>query len=174
MGVSEAAVAVSPEPEIVPLDPARDQAAANVLATATVEGTVDQSQKLLAAARAKGATVFARVAGEELVAVAVVRVEGLTAELDAIAVAPGYCGQGHGRACLEHALLLVGRRPLAVETDEATLGFYRACGFKLVGKRRRPDGAFRYRLAAHAKRPDASSITLHRSHPARTSADRPA
>lgn len=168
-------VAITPEPEIVPLDPARDQAAAaNVLAAATGEGTVDQSKKLLAAARARGATVFARIAGEELLAVAVVRVDGLTAELDAIAVAPGYRGQGHGRACLEHALLLVGRRPLAVETGESTLGFYRACGFKLVGKRLRPDGTLRYRLAAHAKLPQASSITLQRSQPAATSVDRPA
>lgn len=155
------------------LDPARDGAAARLLA-ASCDGSIDKAQTLLASTRADGATVFARVIAGEIVAVAVVRIEGLTAELEAVAVDPGHRGQGHGEACLEHALRLVGHRPLAVETDEATLGFYRAGGFKLIGKRRRPDGTIHYRLAAHARLPQAAALTLRWSPPGGKRSDGPA
>jgi hypothetical protein len=36
------------------------------------------------------------------------------------------------------------------ETDEDGLGFYKACGFKLVGRRTHPSGTFRYRVGWHA------------------------
>jgi ribosomal protein S18 acetylase RimI-like enzyme len=160
------------EPEMLPLDPTRDAAAATLLAAAGEE-TVGQAAMRLAAARADGSTIIARVAGDELFAVAFVQIDGLTAELPVIAVAPEHRRQGHGRACVDHALRLVGRRPLAVEIGESTLGFYRACGFKLIGKRRRPDGAVRYRLAAHARLPQTSAITLQRPSLPTTPADRP-
>jgi hypothetical protein len=43
-----------------------------------------------------------------------------------------------------------GRRPLVAETDEEGLGFYKACGFKMVGRRKHPSGAVRYRIGWHA------------------------
>ena len=40
-----------------------------------------------------------------------------------------------------------------VEADETGFAFYKAIGFKMVGKRKRPDGTVRYRLGWHAPMP---------------------
>jgi len=73
------------EPEMLPLDPARDAEAAPVLAAAIIAGTADRAEAVLASAREDGATVFARLVDEAIVAVAIVRIDGLTAELSIIA-----------------------------------------------------------------------------------------
>ena len=95
--------------------------------------------------------------GEELVAVKVPRKEGLIVELTHLAVAENHRRKGYGRACIMDLLRRLGKRPLVVETDEETMGFYQASGFKLVGRRRRPDGTFRYRLGLHAPRVESAS-----------------
>jgi ribosomal protein S18 acetylase RimI-like enzyme len=139
---------------IAPLDPGRDKVAAAILAAATGAGTVERGRAVLAEARNDpNAAVYGLTVGDELAAVYVLRKVSLMNEIACLAVAEGHRRQGHGRACLHDALLRSGRRPLVVETDEAGLGFYKACGFKLVGKRKRPDGGVRYRLGWHAPLP---------------------
>lgn len=144
-----------PRVSIVALDPARDDAAAAILAAAS--STVECARAVLAEARADpDASIYGVTANGDLVAAYILWKVGLANEIRPLAVAAGHRRQGHGRACLYDALLRSGRRPLVVETDEETLAFYKRCGFKLVGKRRRPDGTMRYRLGWHAPLPRAS------------------
>ena len=146
---SPARSAADDEARIV--DSSRDPQAAVVVVACTTEGTIDRGRELLAVARAESDTaVYGRFASDNLAAVYAMRKTGLSLELRSLSVAERYRGQGYGLACLDDALRRAGKRPLVVETDEATLGFYRAAGFKLVGKRRDPGGSARYRLGWHA------------------------
>ena len=151
-GGEPATVVLGPAPQ--PLDPARRDEAAAILAAATGAGTPEAGETVLTEAaidpdrRAYGLTVDGR-----LVAVYVTRKAGLAMEVTHLAVAEGARRRGYGRACLVDALRRAGKRPLVVETDDEGLGFYKACGFKLVGKRRHPSGTIRYRLGWHAPRP---------------------
>lgn len=139
-----------------PLGGEWDEAAAVLLAPCTVTGTVDAGADALSAARAdRETTLYALIDGGELVAVYALRRHGLSLEVPLLAVAEGRRRQGFGRACLADALRRAGKRPLVAEADDATLAFYRAVGFKLVGKRRADDGVTRYRLGWHAPRPAA-------------------
>ena len=133
------------------LDPSRDAAAAAILAGCTFEGTDEAGRALLAAARADAdSEVYGLSVDDELVAVIILKKIPLSMEVTALAVAPAHRRRGHGRACLSAALRRAGRRPLVVETDDAGLPFYKACGFKLVGRRKGPGGMPRYRLGWHA------------------------
>jgi ribosomal protein S18 acetylase RimI-like enzyme len=139
---------------IKPLDPDRDRAAVAILASAIGPGTIESGRNVIAAARIDPASeVYGLTVNGELAAVYVLRKVTLMNEIACLAVAEGHRRRGHGRACLYDALLRSGRRPLVVETDDEGLGFYKACGFKLVGKRKRPDGTVRYRLGWHAPLP---------------------
>lgn len=148
------------EPSIGPLDPARDDEAAAMIAIATRPdlGTGGrEAHRVVAAARADPETeIRAATVGGALVAVCALRIVGITAEISWLVVAPDHRRRGHGRACLADALARAGRRPLVVETDADGQPFYAAAGFKLVGKRRGPDGAIRLRLGWHAPRPTAT------------------
>ena len=154
-------MSTSPEPPVTgaslklgvvpqPLDLARDEEAAVILAAATGAGTIDAGRSAVAEVRGGGGEVYGLVAGGELVAVYATRQDGMAVEVAYLAVAEGQRRKGYGRVCLQDALRRAGRRPLVAETDDAGLGFYTACGFKLVGKRRHPDGGVRYRLGWHA------------------------
>jgi len=139
---------------IAALDPARDEAAAAIFAAATGEGTIERGRAKIAEARSDpAASVYGLTVDDELAAVYILRKVTLMNEIACLAVGEGHRRRGHGRACLYDALLRSGRRPLVVETDDESIGFYRACGFKLVGKRKRPDGGVRYRLGWHAPLP---------------------
>ena len=141
------------------LDPSRGEEAAAILAACTFEGTVDAGRVLLNAARddADG-EVYGLTVKDDLVAAFVLKKIPLALEVTALAVAPEHRRQGYGRVCLSDALRRAGRRPLVVETDEAGLPFYKACGFKLVGRRTGPGGTPRFRLGRHA--PNLRSPTL--------------
>jgi GNAT superfamily N-acetyltransferase len=86
----------------------------------------------------------------ELVGVYALRRDGLANNLAAIAVRPDRQRRGIGRLLLQDALRRSGKRPLAAQTPEATLGFFKACGFKLVGRRVQPSGAVHFRVGWHA------------------------
>jgi ribosomal protein S18 acetylase RimI-like enzyme len=129
----------------------RDPEAATILADATGEGTADAGQAAIDAARAGGENrVFAGLLNGDLVGVYTLKRDGMANEVAHIAVARDHRRRGIGRALLQDALRRSGRRPLVAETDEEGLGFYKACGFKMVGRRKQPDGAFRYRIGWHA------------------------
>lgn len=86
----------------------------------------------------------------ELVGVYALRRDGLANELAIIAVRPEKQRRGIGKLLLQDALRRSGKRPLAAQTPEATLGFFKACGFKLVGRRVQPSGAIHFRVGWHA------------------------
>jgi len=86
----------------------------------------------------------------ELVGVYALRRDGLANDLATIAVRPDRQRRGIGRLLLQDALRRSGKRPLTAETPEATLGFFKACGFKLVGRRVQPSGAVHFRVGWHA------------------------
>lgn len=86
----------------------------------------------------------------ELVGVYALRRDGLANELAIIAVRPEKQRRGIGKLLLQDALRRSGKRPLAAQTPESTLGFFKACGFKLVGRRVQPSGAVHFRVGWHA------------------------
>lgn len=152
------ATAAAPQFAFDLLSPARDQAAGVILAACTLAGTPEQGRLVLAQARNDPeSAVYGMTMGEELVAVYVTRKDGLIIELTYLAVAEGHRRKRYGRACVMDVLRRVGKRPLVVETDEETLGFFQSAGFKLVGRRRRSDGAVRFRLGLHAPRTEPTS-----------------
>jgi GNAT superfamily N-acetyltransferase len=74
-------------------------------------------------------------------------------EILAMAVDPAVRRQGIGRLMCMDALFRSGKRPLVLTASDASAGFARAVGFKIVGKRRLPDGKLLTRLGWHAPRP---------------------
>jgi GNAT superfamily N-acetyltransferase len=146
-------VFVDPESglEIRPLTPAHDAAAAAILADATGAGTSEAAQERLDTARAGGQdrVLGGFINGELVGAYTLVR-DGMANQIGIIAVHEGHRRRGIGRALLQDALRRSGRRPLTAETDDEGLPFYKACGFKMVGRRKHPSGTFRYRIGWHA------------------------
>lgn len=136
---------------IRPLDPERDLEAGAILAASTYAGTEEAGLTVLDRARADPeSTVYGLTIGDDVVAVYITRRIPLSLEVTALAVAAEHRRRGHGRACMTDALRRAGKLPLVVETDDDALGFYKKCGFKLVGRRLSPGGRVRYRLGWHA------------------------
>lgn len=155
MSVPEARPSSQGEPlvRIVPLEPGHDAVAAAILAPCAPDRSVEGGQQILAAARVDPhSEIYGLFAGDELAAVCVVKTIPFARELAYLVVREGYRSRGYGRACLVEAVRRSGRRPLAAEATEETVGFYQACGFRVIGKRRGPDGSVRYRLGWHAPR----------------------
>ena len=137
--------------EIRPWPEARDAEAAAILADATSEGTAEAGQRGIDEARAEAKDrVFGGLLDGTLVGVYTLRRDGMANIVSYLAVEKSCRRRGIGRTLLLDALRRSGRRPLVAETDEETLGFYKACGFKMVGRRKQPSGAFRYRIGWHA------------------------
>ena len=146
-------VFVDPESglEIRPWSAARDDEAAGILADATGAGTSEAAQAKITEARAGGENrVFGALIGGQLVGAYTLQRDGMANAIGVLGVAKDHRRRGIGRALLQDALRRSGRRPLVAETDEEGLPFYKACGFKMVGRRKQPDGAFRYRIGWHA------------------------
>lgn len=149
---------VASDDGIAVLDPKRDEAAAAILASATGEGTSAAGALRIAAARGDVTTdLYGLDVNGELVAVYALAKRGQAVELSVLAVAEGRQRRGYGTRCLHDALRRAGKRPLVVETDDDGLDFYKANGFKIVGKRRHPSGVTRTRLGWHAPRAQPNS-----------------
>jgi ribosomal protein S18 acetylase RimI-like enzyme len=78
---------------------------------------------------------------------------GPAIEIQLLAIDPAHRRNGHGRMCCMDALFRSGNRPLVLNADETSAGFAKAVGFKIIGKRRLPDGGSMYRFGWHAPRP---------------------
>jgi ribosomal protein S18 acetylase RimI-like enzyme len=136
------------------LDPALDEQAAEILARCPALGSRERAAVAIAVERNDdGASLFGLIVDGELAGAYIMRKVQLANEINYLAIAPGHERRGHGKMCLYDALLRSGRRPLVVEADDGSVDFFKACGFKLVGKRKGPDGAPRYRLGWHAPIP---------------------
>ena len=138
------------------LEPQFDERAAEILSAAVGSGSVDDAKAKIAEARAdEDAQLLELLVDGELAGAYILRKVGMANEISLLAIDGDHRKQGYGRMCAMDALLRSGRRPLTAEADEACFPFYKAIGFKLVGKRKNPDGTFRYRFGWHAPRPNA-------------------
>jgi GNAT superfamily N-acetyltransferase len=125
--------------------------AALVLAPATGAGTPDAALDRISQHVHEGKiAIYGGFLSGELVAAYLLKRDGMANEVALIAVVPEQRKRGIGRLLLKDALQRSGKRPLTAETDEEGLGFYKTCGFKLVGRRKHPSGVFRYRVGWHA------------------------
>jgi GNAT superfamily N-acetyltransferase len=139
------------------LDPRHDEAVARDL-VAEIAGSEEEAQTLVAALRADpSVTIYGIVIDDAPVAVIAIRKASMANGVALLVVSPSHRGRGLAKRCLSDALRRSGRRPLTVEADEACTEFYKACGFKIVGRRPDPGGGFRYRLGWHAPTPRSSS-----------------
>lgn len=139
--------------ELRPLPESDDREASLVLADATGDGTAEAAQ--IALDKARSGTNNRVIGGwlhDTLIAAYTLERDGMANQIGVIAVLPAYRLQGYGRLMLTDALRRSGRRPLTAETDDDSLGFYKTCGFKMVGRRKHPNGVFGYRVGWHAPR----------------------
>lgn len=137
--------------DIRPLPASKDADAAALLADATGEGTAEAAQEKITEARAGGEDrVLGATQNGTLVGVYTLIRDGMANQIGILGVHKDHRRRGIGRALLQDALRRSGRRPLTAETDEEGLPFYKACGFKMVGRRKHPSGTFRYRIGWHA------------------------
>lgn len=122
-----------------------------ILAPAVGDGTAATARQRMDTIAAEAKTVvIVGLLQHRIVAAYLLKRDGMANEIALIAVDPQERKRGIGRHLLQDALRRSGKRPLVAETDEDALGFYKACGFKLVGRRKHPDGGFRYRVGWHA------------------------
>lgn len=143
------------------LDLQLDNEAAVILAAAVGSGKVDDAAARLAAARADDdAQVLGLLVEGKLAGAYILRKTGMANEIELLAIDERHRRQGLGTMCMMDALLRSGRRPLMVETDQDGFAFYKAIGFKIVGKRKNADGVMRFRLGWHAPAPspDGSGV----------------
>jgi predicted GNAT family N-acyltransferase len=106
--------------------------------------------------------IYGWVEGGELVAVYGLRKSGLSFELTWLAVDPVWRGKRYGRSALVDALRRCGRKPMTVQADEPLKGWFESIGFRVVGRKRNPDGAMRYRLGWYAPRlPQEAGYGVH-------------
>lgn len=139
--------------ELRPLAEKDDAQAATILAAATGEATPDAAQIVMDRARSGGTDrVIGGWLGDDLIGAYTIERDGMANQVTLIAVHQDSRRKGFGKTMLMDALRRSGRRPLTAETDEEALGFYKKCGFKMVGRRKHPSGAFRYRVGWHAPR----------------------
>ena len=144
----------APAPQgFVPVPPAfDDQAAAMRTDGAGFHGYPDGAAMLAALRADENAEINGVTLNDQLVVLIVTRRVHLMNEVMALVVIPGFRGHGIGELALADAIRRAGKRPLVVEASESQRPYFLKRGFKLVGKRKGPDGAFRYRLGAHAPR----------------------
>lgn len=138
------------ERAIAPLAIAQDPAATRLLAGCVPDRSVAGAATLLTELRATdGVDITGLAVAGELVGVSATRRVGMTMELTLLVIATAARRRGHGKELLIEALLRAGRRPSVTEVRDEDLPFYQAMRFKPVGRRRQPDGSFRYRLGWH-------------------------
>lgn len=132
------------------VSPSERDAAARILASATGQRTPEAALLQIADDEGTGGVLLGAYLGGEMIAAYTIRKDGMANQIGLIAVHENYRRRGIGRSLLHDALLRSGRRPVTIETDEAGLPFYKACGFKVFGRRPQPSGAVRWRLGWHA------------------------
>jgi GNAT superfamily N-acetyltransferase len=138
---------------IVALEPRFDETVARNLMQ-EANGSEVEARQVVAALRADpSVTISGMIMDEAPVAVIAVRKVSMANEIALLVVATSHRRQGLAKRLLSDALRRSGRRPLTVEADERCAQFYKAVGFKIVGRRPDPDGGFRYRLGWHAPTP---------------------
>ncbi|MCC6312654.1 MAG: hypothetical protein IT337_01475 [Thermomicrobiales bacterium] len=141
-------------PTFAPLEPDADAAIANLLTAAMPGVSPEGAVGFVATLRADpAASLYAAFSDDQPLALYVLRKVGVTSELLLVVVAPGAApALDLDAQAVRDAGERVGRRPLTVETTEQFTDWYKSLGFKLVSKRRKPDGSFSFRMGWHAKK----------------------
>jgi len=142
--------------EIRLVSPSERDAAASILAPATGAGTADAARQAIEEAESNGGVLLGAFLGSDMIAAYTIRKDGMANQVSLIAVREDCRRRGIGRSLLLDALQRSGRRPVTIETDDEGLPFYKACGFKVFGRRPQASGITRWRLGWHAPRPDVS------------------
>jgi len=136
------------------LDPEFDERAAAILARCPALGSNPAAGDAISAARAEeGTQVLGAFVDGQLAGAYILRRVTMSNEINHLAIANEFERQGLGKMSLYDALFRSGKRPLVVEADDSNVGFFKHCGFKMVGKRKSSDGSARYRLGWHAPIP---------------------
>jgi GNAT superfamily N-acetyltransferase len=133
--------------EIRPISPSEREFVGSVISGSSTESREAAMHETLASL--PDAQVFGGFRDGIMVAAYALRKDGLANDLAFIVVLPGERRHGIGRTMLQDALRRSGRRPLAAQTPEDMLPFFKACGFKLVGRRVQPDGEVHFRVGWH-------------------------
>jgi ribosomal protein S18 acetylase RimI-like enzyme len=143
------------EPAYVPLEPEREAAVARMIVAAMPNASLDGAGGFLRTmAEDPLAAVYVAPAEGDPLALYVLRKNGLATDLLLIVVDPDASPDARLEVlAVRDAGDRIGKRPLTVETSERALEWYKSLGFKLVGKRKKPDGSFGYRLGWHAPKP---------------------
>ena len=147
-------IQMSAGPAFKPLDAELDDAAGVLLDSCPELLAGMTGRDRIAASRLDPDTdLFGLAMDGQLAAIYALRRAHLMNELELLVVAEPMRGQGIGKAALSDAVRRSGRRPLALECSEALRPYFLKNGYKMVGKRKGPNGEPRYRLGAHAPRP---------------------
>jgi RimJ/RimL family protein N-acetyltransferase len=85
----------------------------------------------------------------------VLRRSDMSFEMIGLAINPAFRKRGIGKMCCMDALFRAGKSPLVLTANAESEAFAKTVGFKLVGKRKQPDGTFLIRMGWHAPRPGA-------------------
>ena len=154
---------VARDPGWAPLPAALDPVAANFLADCPSMGSETAGAAAIATLRDDpDGEIYGWVDGGELIAVYGLRKAGLSYELPWLAVATPWRGQRFGRSALVDALRRCGRKPMTLDADEASKGWYEGIGFRTVGRRPSPGGGYRYRMGWYAPRlPQEAGFGAH-------------
>lgn len=152
-----------PEAGWVAVPSALDDAVATLIADCPTVSSLEAARAEVAAARAQPDTeVMGWFDGDDMIAVYALSRERLNYVLRWLAVRPDRRQQRYGRSALVDALRRCGRKPMTVEVDEGTKGWFERVGFKTVGRRPQPTGGYRYRLGWYApRRPDEPGYGVH-------------
>lgn len=147
-------------PVYKPLDPALDDAAGALLDGAPeLLGGLSGRERIAAARLDPDTEMLGALKDGELVALYLLRRAHLMNELDLLVVGEAHRNQGYGKAALADAVRRSGRRPLALECSDALRPYFLQNGYKIVGKRKGPNGEPRFRLGAHAPRPKDPTVS---------------
>lgn len=139
--------------ELTPLAPGDEDRAAGILASATGEKSAEAARQVMDRAREGGNDrVIGGWLNNELIGAYTIERDGMANQVTALAIDPEHRRKGFGKTMLMDALRRSGRRPLTAEADDTALEFFKKCGFKMVGRRKQPNGEFRFRVGWHAPR----------------------
>ena len=140
---------VTDAPQVSPVAPEQARLVADKLST----WCDDMAPVDLEAVQDKQPQVFAATLDGRVVGGYVMIQIPMANEIVLLAINPEYRRRGLGRMCCMDALFRSGKRPLVLTANDASVDFAKTVGFKIVGKRKQPDGTMLTRLGWHAPRP---------------------
>lgn len=156
---SSAPIELIQGPSFKPLDAGFDDVAGELLdGCPELLAGMSGRDRITAARLDPDTDLYGLVEDDALLAIYALRRAHLMNELELLVVAEPRRNQGIGKSALADALRRSGRRPLALECDEALRPYFLKNGYKMVGKRKGPNGEPRYRLGAHAPRPPKGPV----------------